>query len=279
MIVSPVARLFVALSVCFSLVCLPAPAPADPQETDEVSPAQAPAGDASTPASAEAAAEGNSIQLQTRLFHIDASWPVVGIARIDEESEAFVRGLAGSFEQQTTETAAELAMEFGKDDDRDFRLPAMFPYELNITYEVTHPSDRVVSLVWNVWSFTGGAHGQLDITTNNYDRSNGFPLLLEDLFLDPELAVLQFTRVSRQKLAEPDEGTEGESFPDDMLRAGTEPTEENFHTFTLLPDGIRIYFQPYQVAPWAAGPQTVDVSLEELKAAKPRLEYWGRANS
>ena len=27
-------------------------------------------------------------------------------------------------------------------------------------------------------------------------------------------------------------------------------------------------------APWAAGPQTVDVSLDELQAAKPNPEFW-----
>ena len=41
----------------------------------------------------------------------------------------------------------------------------------------------------------------LDIVANNYDRSTGYPLLLEDLFVDPDLAVLQFSKAARRVLA------------------------------------------------------------------------------
>ena len=99
--------------------------------------------------------------------------------------------------------------------------------------------------------------------------------MLEDLFVDPDLAVLQFSKAARRVLAEPDEGSEdGAGIPDEMLMAGTEPVEDNFRTFIVIPSGIRLHFQPYQVAPWAAGPQTVDVSLDELQAAKPNPEFW-----
>jgi len=218
----------------------------------------------------------DSVERKTELFEISASWPVVGIARVDEESKAFVVGLADSFAAQAEELAAEL-----KATEEDFKpsdMPTMFPCELSVTHEVTWPSERVVSLVWNIWSYTGGAHGQLEIVAGNYDRNTGFPLLLEDLFLDPQLAVVQFSRIARHELANPDEDTGEENVVDDMLRAGTEPVEENFQTFSLLPDGIRIFFQPYQVAPWAAGPQTVDISLKALQGAKPRLEFWQQAD-
>ena len=115
----------------------------------------------------------------------------------------------------------------------------------------------------------------LDIVANNYDRSTGYPLLLEDLFVDPDLAVLQFSKAARRVLAEPDEGSEdGAGIPDEMLMAGTEPVEDNFRTFIVIPSGIRLHFQPYQVAPWAAGAQRVFIPLEKLAPAGPLRLLW-----
>ena len=210
--------------------------------------------------------EANVIRRTTEFVDINASWPIVGITRVDDESRAFVTGLADRFEQEIEALAAEPGVE---------EIAHLFPYELSISHEATYPSPRVASILWNIWSFTGGAHGMLDIVANNYDRSTGYPLLLEDLFVDPDLAVLQFGKAARRVLAEPDEGSEdGAGIPDEMLMAGTEPVEDNFRTFIVIPSGIRLHFQPYQVAPWAAGPQTVDVSLDELQAAKPNPEFW-----
>lgn len=219
----------------------------------------------------------NTILRKTDLVDINASWPVVGIARVDEESEAFVKTQVDAFVKNTEELAEDLKTLAAEEGNRESAFPNLFPYELAVNNEVTYPSTRVVSILWNVWSFTGGAHGLLDIMANNYDRSTGFPVLLEDLFVDPQLAVLQFSKAARRQLAEKDDAAEdGAGLPDEMLLAGTEPVEENFKTFIVTPNGIRIHFQPYQVAPWAAGPQSVDVSLDELKTAKPRLEFWDK---
>ena len=50
----------------------------------------------------------------------------------------------------------------------------------------------------------------------------------------------------------------------------------NFANIALIPGGVRVYFQPYQVAPWSAGTQIVDIPLEKLKDARPLMELWGR---
>ena len=65
--------------------------------------------------------------------------------------------------------------------------------------------------------------------------------------------------------------------PAQMLKDGTEPLVENFSSLTLTPEGICINFQPYQVAPWAAGPQRVDMPLAELAAAGPEARIWPQA--
>jgi ABC-type nitrate/sulfonate/bicarbonate transport system ATPase subunit len=61
-----------------------------------------------------------------------------------------------------------------------------------------------------------------------------------------------------------------------MIREGTEPVIENFSSLALTPKGICVYFQPYQVAPWAAGAQNVTVPLEALAEAGPLLRLWDK---
>lgn len=207
------------------------------------------------------------LERQDKKANIKASWPVTGIARIDEESESFVRNVVAEFEKDAEELAVLLAQRRGEDEQ------SFAPSELNISYELTRPTQPVVSILWTVWSYTGGAHGQLSLVAHNYESETGYPVLLEDLFLDPERAVLEFTRISRQQLGQ-ESSREEDAIPDDMLQAGTEPIESNFQTFILLPDGLRIHFPPYQVAPWAMGPQSVDIKVKELGMAKPNMKYW-----
>ena len=107
----------------------------------------------------------------------------------------------------------------------------------------------------------------IELETVNYDRKTGERLSLEDLFEEPEQALVQFSRVSRVQL------TAG-GLSGDTMYEGTEPAEENFACFTLLPDGVRLYFGPYQVFGWSAGVQTVELTLDDLRPAKPRLQYW-----
>lgn len=211
--------------------------------------------------------ESRTFERQDKKMNIKTSWPITGIARIDEESESFVRKAVAEFEKDAEELAALLAQERGEDAE-DF-----VPSELSISYELTRPTQAVESILWTVWSYTGGAHGQLSLVANNYEVETGYPVLLEDLFLDPERAVLEFTRISRQQLGA-ESNREEDAIPDDMLQAGTEPVESNFQTFILLPDGLRIHFPPYQVAPWAMGPQSVDIKVKDLGMAKPNMKYW-----
>ena len=60
-----------------------------------------------------------------------------------------------------------------------------------------------------------------------------------------------------------------------MLRGGTSPDADNYASLALTPEGVRVHFPPYQVAPWSSGPQQVDVPLAELLDVGPRLELWG----
>ena len=213
------------------------------------------------------AEQNRNAEIKSDVLNISYRWPILHITDIDDESAAFVKNQVAQFEEFVTEMAAEMAT---SESDLD---PPLCTYELSVDYTLSMPSNMAVSILWEIWQYTGGAHGDLNLVSGNYDLQTGFPLLLEDLFVDPALAIVQFSRISRRELAA--RNTEEQSLGD-MYLAGTEPDNENFAVFTLTPTGVRVHFPPYQVGPWAAGIQSVDVSLEELSTARPKYVYWGR---
>ena len=196
------------------------------------------------------------ISKQTDKLRIEIQYPVIGQPRADADISAWAQQPARNFENDYAQEPIEEEM----------------PYELRATYTISRPSDRAISIAWEVGTFTGGAHGNLDIITKTYDLHDGAPVDIHDLFKDLETALNHMSVCSYNSLSE----SLGDMRVEDMLRGGTTPDADNFSSLALIPSGVRIYFQPYQVAPWAAGPQTVDVSLEDLMEAEPRLDLWGR---
>ena len=57
---------------------------------------------------------------------------------------------------------------------------------------------------------------------------------------------------------------------------GTRPDEENFKHFVLTAKGVRIQFDPLQIGGSEAGAPYVDLSLQELRQAKPHMHLWGK---
>lgn len=188
---------------------------------------------------------------------IRVHYPVTGNARVDADVAAWARQVVDAF--QST---------YGEEPDLGV------PYELETTYSTTRPSPSVLSIVWKTASYTGGAHGNLEISTTTYDMNSGSLIDLYDVFRDLDAALEHMSAYCARTLAH----TLGDMYSEDMLRGGTAPDADNFSAFALTPAGIRIFFQPYQVAPWAAGPQVVDIPLHDLMDAGPRLSLWGKAD-
>ena len=140
------------------------------------------------------------------------------------------------------------------------------------TYRVIRPSPAALSVVFELWMDTGGVHPGLDVITLNYSLISEQRLSLVDVFEDTARALDVMSGYSRSVLAV----RVGGGRVDQAIAAGTAPDPDNFANIALIPGGVRVYFQPYQVAPWSAGTQIVDIPLEKLKDARPLMDLWGR---
>jgi hypothetical protein len=191
------------------------------------------------------------------VIDIDVHYPVFGIILIDQDIalwahrvvETFTKGLGGEHANQ-----------------RQARN------ELRASYTVSYASARSLTVTYEIWTYTGGIHGNNDVITLSYDVESGQRLLFEDLIVATDTALEHLAAYCSNALR----NTLGEDLDEAMLKSGTAPELDNYSSFSLFPAGLRIHFQPYQVAPFVAGAQRVDVPLEVILDAGPHLELWGR---
>lgn len=104
----------------------------------------------------------------------------------------------------------------------------------------------------------GAAHPYHYSLTLNYDLEKGNILSLGDLFPQDSNYLEILARYCIAELSKRDIGFYG------GFQQGAEPTPENYRNWNLASDGILITFNEYQVAPYAAGAQTVLVPYGEL---------------
>lgn len=189
---------------------------------------------------------------------VQIHYPSFGNQKVDSSLKKYAESLAESF-------VKEVNPEDSSEEDE-----SMDRWELSCFYTLDKPNPEVVSVVFDIYSYTGGAHGSLLVDVQNYDLKTGAPIELSDLFADTSKALQLLSVLCAEKLR----SRLGDDVEEEMLRDGTEPTLDNFSNLALLPGGVAVEFQPYQVGPWSIGQQRVEITLDELKDAKPNINIW-----
>lgn len=130
---------------------------------------------------------------------------------------------------------------------------------LQITYLIAS-SPHTVSYIYTTYMDTLGAHGNMFFHTFTFDTTTGAPLTLADLFTPGAdyLGVLSTT--ARAKLS----GVIGGTVDTGMIASGTTPDEKNFSNFFFDNKDFVILFDPYAVAPYSSGPQTLRITASAL---------------
>lgn len=142
-------------------------------------------------------------------------------------------------------------------------------------FSIIQSNSSYISFILSYGAFTGGAHGYEVKKSYNYDLKNNRPITLADIYGDDEDYLDKLSQASRQMLKEAyatisDEdraNSDPEAIEDYLeninssIDSGTEPTEENFKTFTFTPSGIKIYFAQYQVGSYVMGMPEVEISI------------------
>lgn len=140
-------------------------------------------------------------------------------------------------------------------------LPGGAGLSNEVSYDVALANNDLVSLTFYDYSYTGGAHGNTSSTTINYDLKNNRELKLADVF-EPNANYLK--AISDYAIADLKPRV-GEMSDDEWLSKGAAAEAENFQSWNLTNKGLMITFDQYQVAAYAAGPQTVVIPYAKLQ--------------
>lgn len=127
------------------------------------------------------------------------------------------------------------------------------PYEAYTDYFVSYNQDCAISLYFDQYEYTGGAHGNTLRYSDSWNLPYSRPIVLKDLFYDrkdyQEYIIQNIIKQIDNEIA----SGNGAYFDDyaELVRANFK--ENNFY---LTEEGVVVYFQQYDIAPYASGMPT-----------------------
>ena len=137
--------------------------------------------------------------------------------------------------------------------------------DIGISYTVALAQDDLASIKFDVGSYyQGAAHPNSSSEVVNFDLKNGRPLKLADLF-KPGAKYLQTISAYAIKDLKKQSKDKGGMLDDGLIDTGAGAVARNYQSWTITRKGIGINFDPYQVGPYAAGPQYVLVPYATIK--------------
>lgn len=122
-------------------------------------------------------------------------------------------------------------------------------YSLTANYDVKTDNEKYTSILQSIYTYTGGAHGNTIRYSMTIDKATDEPVALKDLF-----TVAHYADYLNKLAASQNQDIH---FYHPVTLSGNED-------FYLTDDGIVLYYQLYEVAPYAAGFIEYKFSYDEL---------------
>ncbi|QIE60051.1 DUF3298 and DUF4163 domain-containing protein [Rasiella rasia] len=133
-------------------------------------------------------------------------------------------------------------------------------YFAEITVLPIYNSKDILSVSFRNYLYTGGAHGYGAVNYKNYHPKTGDALYYEDLFNDVDAFSKLAEAAFRTSYEIPKNGSinaTGFWFEDDAFYLP--------ETVGVSKEFIMLHYNQYEIAPYAAGPITVDIPISDVK--------------
>jgi len=130
-------------------------------------------------------------------------------------------------------------------------------YELMNRYDILDSSNRLISLKFETYSYALGAHGFTAINTYNLDLTTGKLLALSDVAdLSDEGKLKKFNALLVT------------NFKDASDCFSEEPNvDSKYDKFAISPGYLHVYFEAYELGPYACGAAEIIIPIKNLKEA------------
>lgn len=198
-----------------------------------------------------------------KLYHITGEYPQFSAAssEFNDSIRNFIDARIREFKQNSADNWRARQDTLPPGEEKAEFPPT--PFYLAITWTPAELDPGVISFVLHTESYEGGANARYELKTFNYSPAQNRTLTLQDLFPGDSDYLKKISDYSRTSLASQLNMLMEGTAPTEMIREGTEPNEKNFENFTFDDNRIIIYFQKYQVAPGAAGEQSVIIQRSQ----------------
>ncbi|HWT26326.1 MAG TPA: DUF3298 and DUF4163 domain-containing protein [Mobilitalea sp.] len=123
-------------------------------------------------------------------------------------------------------------------------------FEAYVTFDVTYDQNCAVSLYFDQYEYAGGAHGLTYRYSDTWDLQRSKRISLHELFPDKTNDKENIIQSINQQIASDIVGGNNMYFDNysDLVNENFKP-----NNFYLTKKGVNIYFQQYDIAPYAAG--------------------------
>jgi hypothetical protein len=194
------------------------------------------------------------------MYEIDAQYPQLtggnnpNFEKFNQAARASVTRKVAGFKKD---------MQPEGEDEEEPRPEGSMGSDLSVGYDVLLAQDDLVSIKFDVSTyFQGAAHPNSYADVLNFDLKNGKQLKLSDLF-KPGAKYLQ--AIAAYCINDLKKQAKDKGLLDEEIEKGAAAKSDNYESWTITKRGLSIHFDPYQVAPYAAGPQFVLVPYSTLK--------------
>ena len=194
-------------------------------------------------------------------YTIDGEYPELeGDARFDKfnkEARNLVGREVAAWKTGETASASDSGLEAATETQDS---------DLSIGYDFRLATDDLISVAFRVGAYSrGAAHPNSSTTVLNYDVKSGKKLSLSDLFNPKSDYLSVISSYCIKDLKQQAKKVKDSMLSDDSIASGASARADNYKAWAITRKGLWIIFDPYQVAPYAAGPQYVLVPYSALK--------------
>lgn len=216
-----------------------------------------------------------SYQESDSFFSIHAEYPQFQTAdpNFNQEIASLISDKIDSFKKESLENwKARLDT---MPADKPLPKSPQQPFTFIASWDSAQLNNTYLSLVIKIYYFTGGAHGNEEIHTFNYDMVQRKTITIDEFFDSPQEALERISIISAEDITSQLKSREWKMDDDleEMLKQGTAPSFDNFKNFNFDFYNLILYFQKYQVAPGAVGSLTVTISKQSLQQNSLRSDY------
>lgn len=204
-------------------------------------------------------------------YKIDVSYPSFsGLTDVTAE-----KAVNDAIVKQMQDGVTSFKQEVGTTEQGLVNAPEVFATAINeyyVTYTIARADDKIISVQFEIMDYQAGMdHPNNYNAVFNYDVTTKRMLTATDVFQANSDYLNILSSQSKTQLAT---RFKDNPYAGDFITTGTAPDTKNFSLFTLGTGTLNIIFDPYQVAPYYAGTQTVAIPYAALKSVfTPSFSY------